>query len=83
MLRKVFLKRQDAYKSVFNTPKGKIVLADLVSFCSVNQPTFSPDNQYVSAFREGRREVFLRINEYLHKDHSEIINLVEKDIYND
>jgi hypothetical protein len=56
-------RRQQAYRSVFAGPEGKIVLADLVRFCRAQASTFHPDPR-ASAQLDGRREVFLRIQEH-------------------
>lgn len=61
-----FLKnRQQAYRNVFNahTPAGFTVMQDLARFCRANQSTFELDGR-AHALIEGRREVWLRIQEH-------------------
>jgi hypothetical protein len=49
---------------VFNGVSGDAVLKDLAVFCRANESCFHPDPR-VHAVMEGRREVFLRIQEHL------------------
>lgn len=64
------------------TPPGAIVLADLAYFCCASRMTTqTTDGNAVdpiaTARMEGRREVWLRINEALHLDDAVILNLRE------
>lgn len=59
--------RQSNYQTVFLNPKGEKVLADLAKFCRAHESTFHPDPR-VQAALEGRREVWLRIQEHLKLD---------------
>lgn len=62
---KLFLsRRRTAYVKTFSGPFGEEVLADLAKFCRANQTTFHADPR-VHAVAEGRREVFLRIQQHL------------------
>lgn len=56
--------RQQNYRGVFDNPLGRRVLVDLEGFCRARQSTFNPDPR-VHALMEGRREVWLRIQEHL------------------
>jgi len=56
--------RRTAYLRCFTSPPGEVVLADLAKFCRATEPTFHPDPR-VSAQLDGRREVFLRIQQHL------------------
>lgn len=56
--------RQYAYKKTFQGPLGEDVLRDLAQFCRANESTFDPDAR-LHAVAEGRREVFLRIQQHL------------------
>ena len=55
---------REAYTAVFTGPHGERVAEDLARFCYADRSTFDAD-QRKHAFKEGRREVFLRIQEYL------------------
>ena len=57
-----------AYKDLFASPAGKIVLEDLEKFCFKDAPTFVVGDQYWTAHNEGRRLVILHIHEYLSRN---------------
>lgn len=59
--------RKRAYQLTFTTETGKDVLADLAKFCRATESTFHPDPR-VAATLDGRREVFLRIQQHLQLD---------------
>ena len=58
--------RQIAYLQVFHEDNEflKVVMGDLGEFCRADVSTFHPDAR-AHALQEGRREVYLRIKEYL------------------
>jgi len=56
--------RQMAYARLFESDDGRIVLEDLMRFCRARESTFHPDSR-VAAALDGRREVFLRIEDHL------------------
>lgn len=56
--------RRTAYVKTFDTPFGAEVLQDLAKFCRATESTFHPDPR-VHAVAEGRREVWLRIQQHL------------------
>jgi hypothetical protein len=56
--------RQTAYRAVFQGPMSDVVLADLAKFCRASESTYHPDPR-VAAQLDGRREVFLRIQQHL------------------
>lgn len=57
--------RAQAYKRVFATDNQdvQVVLKDLMKFCRVVESTFHPDAR-LAAQLDGRREVFLRIQQH-------------------
>jgi hypothetical protein len=70
---KVFLAdRQRAYLVTFNGEFAKAVLADLEAFCRARQSTFRTDARE-HALLEGRREVFLRLEDHLRLNLDELI----------
>lgn len=73
-----FLNKQKLYKDTFNTPSGEKVLADLASFCGQFEPTYRQGDPYDTAYREGMRRVYLRINSFLNKDEQELNALVSQ-----
>lgn len=58
--------RKQAYQITFNLENkhDKEVLADLAKFCRAHDTTFHPDARLNSVL-EGRREVWLRIQQHL------------------
>lgn len=66
--------RQRTYQTVFNTPEGRAVLEDLASFCRADESTFHPDAR-IAANLDGRREVWLRIQQHLHLDSEDLWKL--------
>lgn len=52
-----------AYAKVFEGQHGQLVLADLNMFCRGDCSTFH-ENRSISDMLDGRREVFLRINDH-------------------
>jgi hypothetical protein len=73
-LRDFINKRKQAYHAVFDTPAGKIVLADLERFCRGTASTFHPDPR-MAANLDGRREVFLRLSEHLNLTQEQLFEL--------
>lgn len=65
-----------AYRGTFNQKSihTPIVLRDLAKFCRAYESTFHPDPR-VHAVLEGRREVWLRIQEYLELSVDEVYSL--------
>lgn len=57
-------RKQESYQAVFQGPQADVVLDDLAQFCRASESTFHPDPR-LAAMLDGRREVFLRIQEYL------------------
>lgn len=62
--RRFLAERRTDYVRTFDTPHGAKVLADLAKFCRAQESTFHPDAR-VHAVAEGRREVWLRIQQHL------------------
>ncbi len=50
-----------AYQDVFTTVKGKRILQDLMKNHFMLDSTFDPDSPNVTSFREGERNVVIRI----------------------
>jgi hypothetical protein len=65
-----------AYNRVFARENRftELVLEDLAKFCRAHETSFHPDPR-VHAQLEGRREVWLRIEEFLHLSPEEIVKL--------
>lgn len=56
--------RRYAYQKTFTGPLADVVLKDLARFCRAHESTFHPDAR-AHAVAEGRREVWLRIQNHL------------------
>lgn len=56
--------RQRAYRMSLLSPSGQEILQDLAKFCRANETCFHPDPR-LHAVAEGRREVWLRIQNHL------------------
>lgn len=71
-----YQKHMIAYNQVFSKENQftKTVLEDLARFCRAHQSTFHKDAK-VHALLEGRREVFLRIAEYIGLSPDELLTL--------
>ena len=74
--------RQRNYITTFNkeSPTAHEVLKDLSDFCRANESTYSQDPRD-HAVLEGRRQVWLRINEYLNLSTQELWELRTKTRY--
>ena len=72
---KTFLRsRRWAYINTFNNPVGEKVLKDLSQFCRAHEITFH-ENERVDALLQGRREVWLRIQQHLKLSDEELWRL--------
>lgn len=67
--------RQQAYHKIFDGPRGEIVLADLAKFCRATESTGHPDS-HMAARLDGRREVFLRIQQHLQLSQDDLWKLL-------
>ena len=63
-LRQLLAGRQQCYKQTFAGPVAEVVLRDLARFCRANVSTFH-ENERAHALAEGRREVWLRLQQHL------------------
>lgn len=75
------LRRREAYAQVFGfegarTPAQEAVLADLRRFCRASTSCWAEEPR-AHALLEGRREVFLRIQQFLGMTEEQILQLAE------
>lgn len=63
-MRRALGERRYAYRQTFNGPLAEVVLKDLARFCRAHESTFADDPR-AHALAEGRREVWLRIQNHL------------------
>lgn len=75
-LKELFRQRKTAYVQTFNFSDraNRAVLEDLARFCRANDTTFVKDER-LSSVLEGRREVWLRIQNYLNLTNDELFEL--------
>lgn len=66
--------RRMQYLQTFSNEAGKNVLADLAVFCRANESTFHADPR-AHAVLEGRREVWLRLQNHLRLTDEELYEL--------
>lgn len=66
--------RRVAYVRTFSNPAAQDVLIDLATFCRANEPCFTGDRD-TSLIAEGRREVWLRIQQHLNLTAEELFKL--------
>jgi hypothetical protein len=63
-LKQALWARRHQYQLCFRSPPGQEVLKDLARFCRAHESTFHADPR-AHAMAEGRREVWLRIQQHL------------------
>lgn len=63
-LRLALGERRYAYQRTFQGPLAEVVLKDLARFCRAHESTFHADPR-AHAMAEGRREVWLRVQNHL------------------
>lgn len=73
-LRRLLSSRKRSYELTFRNVEGEKVLADLARFCRASESTFHP-NSDVSRQLDGRREVWLRIQQHLQLSEEELWDL--------
>jgi hypothetical protein len=64
-LQEVLADRQRAYLFAFKEAAGAAVLADLATFCRADETCVVPGDRDRTYVLEGRREVYLRIQDHL------------------
>ena len=75
-----FAQKQKAFRAAFAMPPhGPAVLDDLVPYCHEQRTTFHTDHAIASAL-EGRRQVMLRIREFLDLTPEQLVALNTKAI---
>lgn len=69
------IKKKNIYKDVFNSPSGKIVLADLMKRCGVNR--VSLESNEAMQFNNGKRSVGLYVMNTLNQPMDKLIEQIE------
>lgn len=84
-----FRNLRDSFRAVFEhgsarTEEGELtlhakrVMVELRQFCRADQSTFDPDAR-IHALREGRREVLLKIQQYMNLSDIDLMKLQDPD----
>lgn len=73
-----FTEKKAAYQLAFGSPPGKAVLADLSPFCRARETCIVPGDHDRTYVLEGRREVWLRIQQYLDLTPEQLVALNTK-----
>jgi hypothetical protein len=65
--------RRNSYKRLFHYENrdAQVVLEDLAKFCRAHESTFNPDER-THALLEGRKEVWLRLQQHLNMTEEEL-----------
>lgn len=63
------------YQLAFGSPAGQAVLIDLASFCRAAETCVVPGDHDRTYVLEGRREVWLRIQQFINLTPQEVLNL--------
>lgn len=85
---RVILLRRSSYRALFLHPQGglapasEIVLADLRRVCCTDRPTTVVDRDgrvdpIATARNEGKREIWIRVQQALHLDDAKIMSLMD------
>lgn len=76
-------RRQQDYRAAFGGEPGRRVLADLARFCHAADQLHCPGDAYETAFRDGKRRVFLRIAAILNMDPAAMLKLAQEQVPTD
>jgi hypothetical protein len=69
-------RQRNNYLHTFRTVAGQAVLRDLARFCAANRTTFMDDKDEMLAM-EGRRQVWLRIENHLNLSSQQLYHLLD------
>ena len=72
----LFSETNKAYRQLRYQPAGQLILADLAKFCKANVNTYVRGDQYETAFNEGKRAVWNRIQAVLHLTDDELFAIM-------
>ena len=80
---KAVTRLREAYNAVFADYAGQMVLIDLAKFCRASETTFHPlQSERTQAMLEGRRQVWLRIEQHLRLSQDELFALYSGQNFN-
>lgn len=64
------------YKIAFTTPGTEPVLLDLAEFCGASDPAPKTPDLFMQGRAAGRRDVWLRLQQFLHLDDRDLAELL-------
>lgn len=67
-----------AYRRLFESPDGQVVLADLMNRCGLLQTSMTAGEPHMTSFREGRRAIALEIAQLMQWSEMEILALARQ-----
>jgi len=73
--------RKRAYQLIFGSVAGQAVLLDLAVFCRANETCVIPGDRDRTLILEGRREVWLRIQQHLNLSGEQLADLYNGKTY--
>lgn len=69
------LERKRSYQAAFSSPQQQAALIDLAAFCKANVSCAVPGDRDATLLFEGRREVWLRIQQHLNLTPEQLFTL--------
>ena len=69
---------RNAYKRLFATDDGQVVLRDLAKFCGVDRPSSVPGDPFATHVNDGMRRVALRVFNFINMSDAEMMRLAQK-----
>jgi hypothetical protein len=72
-----FSQTNGAYRQLLRQPAGQLILADLATFCKANAASMVPGDTHMTAFNEGKRAVWNRIQAVLHLTDDELFAIMK------
>lgn len=66
------LNKRKAYRNIFSTEDGKIVLRHLCKTCCVTSPAFVAGDAQTTAYNNGKRDIVLAILRFVHASDEDI-----------
>lgn len=67
-----------AYKTLFDSIEGKVILKDLEMFCKVHTSSYVGGDPYGTVLNEGKRLVYLRIKKFISSTEEELKSVAYK-----
>lgn len=85
-LREVFAKERglhQAYRRLFSSPDGQVVLKHLCKRAHVNGSTFVAGDPHMTSHNEGKRHIVLSILRYINKNEDDLMRQIQETMTDD